>query len=154
MMTTLVWNMLEGCNRVIQTNGNNSTVLCDRRSRKFHGRPSARYQAREVYSLTQFNKLEASEVGRPMLKPQVKNKSLRDTKGFWGQSRAQRSRSWSFMCWSNSRRKHLTLDGRATWESFLLSRLPSCWIVPMLFCSVITCHSSLQTPTDKFRRNT
>lgn len=56
--------------------------MCDHRGIQFHGRLSAGYQVIQVCSLTQFNKLEASDVGRLKLQCQAKSECLRDTRGF------------------------------------------------------------------------
>lgn len=61
---TLVWNILERFNGVLQRNGSSKAGMCDHRGIQFHGRLSAGYQVNQVCSLTQFNKLEASDVGR------------------------------------------------------------------------------------------
>lgn len=55
--------------------------MCDHRGSQFHGRLSAGYQVIKVCSLTQFNKLEASAVGRLKLQCQAKSEILRDTRG-------------------------------------------------------------------------
>lgn len=59
-----MWDILERFNGVLQRNGSNKTGMCDHRGSQFHGRLSAGYQVIKVCSLTQFNKLEASAVGR------------------------------------------------------------------------------------------
>lgn len=127
--------------------------MCDHRGRQFHGRLSAGYQVIKLCSLTQFNKLEASEVGRLKLQRQAKSESPRDTEGCRYQSGVQRSKILELHLLEQQQEKRSR--SRCFMRAFPLpSVLPPCCMVPMSLSSIITCRSSLETPTNKLRSNT